>query len=131
MHRALLAGVKLLADQPQEAVELLDLAIADCDAMRLQWAHAHAAVLRAEACLALGRDDAPAVATEALELAQAHGYRAFEAAAQRLYAGCIIGADPAGAGERLHAADEIAERLALPLERMAIAGLAARIGLTA
>ena len=131
MHRALLAGAKLIADQPQEAVELLDQAIADCDAMRLQWAHAHAAVLKAEACLALGRDDAPAVATEALELAQAHGYRAFEAAAQRLYAGCIIGADPAGAGERLHAADEIAERLALPLERMAIAGLAARIGPTA
>ena len=126
-HRALLASANTLAGRPRAALELLEDAIAGCIAMRLQWAHCFAMLLRAEACAALGSDDAQ-TAAEALELARTHGYRALEATALRLVASSLLPRDVAGARERLRSAEEIATALALAPERMAIAELTAHMG---
>ena len=52
--------------------------------MRLQYTGTHALLIKAETCLGAGRAEAAALASEGLELAQAHGYRALEATALRL-----------------------------------------------
>jgi tetratricopeptide (TPR) repeat protein len=125
LHEALLGGALLLSGRPGEAIELLDRAAAQCAEMRLQWVRTHTLLLRAGACLAVGRDEAPVPATEALELARAHGYRAFEVSALRLLATCTLPADPAGAQERLRMAKELAAPLALVPELAAIAAIEA------
>ncbi|HMR33177.1 MAG TPA: AAA family ATPase [Geminicoccaceae bacterium] len=84
-HRALLGHARTAAGRPDEAVALLDAALAGADELRLQYTFAHAVLSKAEACLASGRaDDGRRLAEEGLDLARAHGYRALEAAALRL-----------------------------------------------
>lgn len=103
-HQALLGHARTAAGQPDGGVKLLDMALAGAGDLRLQYTFAHAVLMKAEACFAMGRiDEGRRLAEEGLDLAQAHGYRALEATVLRLLG-------------RLAEAREIAERLGLAPE---------------
>ena len=123
-----LAGhASLLAGCPDEAIDQLDRSIHGCMAMYLHWTSTYAHLIKAEACLAAGRTDASQAAATALELACAHGYRAFEATALRLLAAGLSAGDRAAALQHLAAARAIAATLALPLESCLIDAEQARL----
>ncbi|MFO1048822.1 MAG: adenylate/guanylate cyclase domain-containing protein [Geminicoccaceae bacterium] len=86
LHQCLLGRAAALAGRTGAALEWLDAAAAGCSAARLQWAYTEALLARSEARLAADPAEALAGATQALDLARTHGYRAIEQSALRLVA---------------------------------------------
>jgi tetratricopeptide (TPR) repeat protein len=113
-------------DRPSEALRTLDLALAGCDAVRLQYARVCTLLYRGRACLAGGMGDPAASATEALALAEGCGYRALQVDGLRLLAEAALDAGQAGdAAEHLVRARDIAERLGLAPDLVDIERLSA------
>ena len=126
-QQALLGQAAMVTGRPNEAIDLLDQAIVACSEMQLLYTGAHALMLKAEACLAAGRADAGTVATEALELARARGYRAIEATALRLLATGALAIEPTTAQQHLSGARAIVEALDIGPELDAITTLERRL----
>ena len=111
---ALLARSACLLGRAGEALERLDRVLDGCAERRLRHLAVQALLAKVEASLVLGRPEAAGLAAEALEMARAHGYRAWEATALRLSA-ATAASDPAmlAEAETIAASLELAPELAL------------------
>jgi tetratricopeptide (TPR) repeat protein len=106
-----------LRGRAEEALRRLEQVLAGCAQHRLGHLSTYALLAKAEACLALGRPEAAPLAAEAMEMARAHGYRAWEATALRMLAAA---AQPPDAG-LLADAEAVATALKLAPELALIA----------
>jgi hypothetical protein len=118
-NQAVLGQARASQGRLDEALELLDQALAGCMELRLQYTRTQAVLIKAEACLAGGRQEGPVLAAEGLELARAHGYRALEATGLRLLSAAAT--DSADAARHLAEASRIAQTLGLAPELALIA----------
>lgn len=111
---ALLGRAACLLGRAGEALERLDRVLDGCAQRRLRHLAVQALLAKVEASLVLGRPEAAGLAAEALEMARAHGYRAWEATALRLSAAAAE-SDPAmlAEAETIAASLKLAPELAL------------------
>ncbi len=119
-HHALLGHAYMLDGRHDEAIDLLDRAIAGCTEMQLRWTSTYGLLIKAETLHAAGRAGAAVPAAEALSLARKHGYRAFEAGARRVLALCARRLDLAASLRHLAAARAIAVARGMTPELQAI-----------